>query len=50
MGIRFAQNVDCPLILNFHVAVWRHVLGSNDTVNELDIALGKCNIYISYCF
>lgn len=24
-------------------AVWRHVLGDGDAVDEIDIALGKCN-------
>lgn len=27
----------------FFCAVWRHVLGSNDAIDGLDIALGKCN-------
>jgi hypothetical protein len=24
------------------LAVWRHVLGTNDVVDGIDIALGKC--------
>jgi len=30
--------LNCVLLL----AVWRHVLGTNDIVDGLDIALGKC--------
>lgn len=35
------------LTLNFLIyaiffAVWRHVLGSNDAIDGIDIALGKC--------
>lgn len=30
----------------FHLyAVWRHVLGANDVVDKIDIALGKCKDY-----
>lgn len=29
-------------------AVWRHVLGPNDAVDEIDIALGKCNFVHIY--
>lgn len=25
-------------------AVWRHVLGEKDYVDQIDIALGKCNL------
>ena len=31
------------LIYGWFCAVWRHVLGTNDAVDGVDIALGKCN-------
>jgi len=28
------------------IAVWRHVLAETDVVDEIDIALGKCNCWV----
>ncbi|CDP15321.1 unnamed protein product [Coffea canephora] len=41
------ENVIASLDLRRGEIFWRHVLGSNDTVNELDIALGKYVITLS---
>lgn len=41
------ENVIASLDLRHGEIFWRHVLGANDTINELDIALGKYVITLS---
>ncbi|KAK6140062.1 hypothetical protein DH2020_026197 [Rehmannia glutinosa] len=42
------ENVVASLDLRHGEIFWRHVLGSDDVIDQIDLALGKCNSYPVY--